>query len=234
MTAHGAGDERVLDGTKAWCSGAGLCTRALVTARLSDGKRGLFAVDVRGSAVRPMEHMWRNAGMAESDTRSVQFSSASAIPVGRPGDYFRPGFWFGAIGWRRAGWAVPEPLSRRCTGARRSIRPTTATCPSGRARAAITAAEAALAVVPDQVDADPRNRSGFAELTARRVRATVEKAVDEALMRTIGPSARARSVSTNGTLRRRGSDRLRQAESRRARPCRPGLACGRRPRRWLR
>ena len=99
MTARGAGDAMVLDGTKAWCSGAGLCTHALVTARLVDGKRGLFAVDLRGSAVRPMEHTWRNAGMAESDTRSVQFSSAPAIPVGRPGDYLsRPGFWFGAIG----------------------------------------------------------------------------------------------------------------------------------------
>ena len=29
-----------LEGTKAWCSGAGLCTHALVTARLDDGRRG--------------------------------------------------------------------------------------------------------------------------------------------------------------------------------------------------
>jgi hypothetical protein len=37
--------------------------------------------------------------MAESDTRSAQFNSAPAIPVGRPDDYLsRPGFWFGAIG----------------------------------------------------------------------------------------------------------------------------------------
>src|SRR6202012_3944572 len=60
----------------------------------------------------------------------------------------------------------------------------------GALDAAIMAAEAALAVAADQVDTDPQNRSGLAELTARRVRAVVEKAVDEALARTdrgVGP-----------------------------------------------
>ena len=32
LSAHGDGDAVTLDGTKAWCSGAGLCTHALVTA----------------------------------------------------------------------------------------------------------------------------------------------------------------------------------------------------------
>jgi alkylation response protein AidB-like acyl-CoA dehydrogenase len=192
VTARGAGDAIVVDGTKAWCSGAGLCTHALVTARLSDGKRGLFAVDVRESAVRPMDQTWRNAGMAESDTRSVQFSSASAIPVGGPDDYLsRPGFWFGAIGvaacWLGGARAVVAPLYRR---AAEHSADDHLLAHLGALDAAITAAEAALAVAADQVDADPLNRSGLAELTARRVRATVEKAVDEALMRTdraLGP-----------------------------------------------
>lgn len=192
VTARCAGDAIVLDGTKAWCSGAGLCAHALVTARLSDGKRGLFAVDVRGSAVRPMDQTWRNAGMAESDTRSVQFSSAPAIPVGRPDDYLsRPGFWFGAIGvaacWLGGARAVVAPLYRR---AAEHSADDHLLAHLGALDAAIMAAEAALAVAADQVDADPQNRSGLAELTARRVRATVEKAVDEALMRTdraLGP-----------------------------------------------
>ena len=34
LRAHGEGDEVTLDGTKVWCSGAGICTHALVTARL--------------------------------------------------------------------------------------------------------------------------------------------------------------------------------------------------------
>src|SRR6202161_2753422 len=156
VTAHGAGDALVLDGTKAWCSGAGLCTHALVTARLSDGKPGLFAVDLRGSAVRPMEHIWRNAGMAESDTRSVQFNSAPATPVGRPDDYLsRPGFWFGAIGvaacWLGGARAVVAPLYRRATG--HSV-DDHLLAHLGALDAAITAAEAALAVAAGQAAAD--------------------------------------------------------------------------------
>ena len=47
----------LLDGTKAWCSGAGFCTHALVTARLPGGERALFAVAV-DSAVRALPSTW--------------------------------------------------------------------------------------------------------------------------------------------------------------------------------
>jgi hypothetical protein len=88
-----------LNGTKSWCSGAGLCTHALVTANRTDGARGLYAVDLRCPQVTPLEDSWRNAGMKDADTRTVQFSSAAATPVGDPGEYLqRAGFWYGAIG----------------------------------------------------------------------------------------------------------------------------------------
>jgi alkylation response protein AidB-like acyl-CoA dehydrogenase len=192
VTARGAGDAIVVDGTKAWCSGAGLCTDALVTARLSDGNQGLFAVDLRGAGVRPLERTWRNAGMAESDTRSVQFNDVPAVPIGGPGDYLsRPGFWFGAIGvaacWLGGAKAVVAPLYQRA-----ACRPVDdhLLAHLGAVDAALAAADAALAMAAHHVDEDPCNRSGLAELTARRVRAVVEKAVDEALTRTdraLGP-----------------------------------------------
>jgi alkylation response protein AidB-like acyl-CoA dehydrogenase len=192
VTARAAGDGVVLDGVKAWCSGAGLCTRALVTARLDDETRGLFAVDLGGDAVRPLERVWRNAGMAESDTRSVAFSSARAVPVGGPGDYLsRPGFWFGAIGvaacWLGGAKAVAAPLYRRAAGGAADGH---LLAHLGAVDAAITAADATFAAAARHVDADPCNRSGLAELTARRVRAIAEKAVDETLVRTdraLGP-----------------------------------------------
>jgi alkylation response protein AidB-like acyl-CoA dehydrogenase len=192
VTARSAGDALVLEGTKAWCSGAGLCTHALVTAHLTDGRRGLFAVDLRGEAVRPLETTWRNAGMADTDTRSVQFTGAPAVPVGQPGDYLnRPGFWFGAIGvaacWLGGARAVAAPLYQRADGGSAYDH---LLAHLGAVDAAITAAEATLAVAADHVDRDPRDRSGLAELTARRARAVVEKAVDEALGRTdraLGP-----------------------------------------------
>ncbi len=192
VSARGAGAAVVLDGTKAWCSGAGLCTHALVTASLTDGRRRLVAVDLRDDRVRALQSHWRNSGMAGSDTRSVQFSCAAAIPVGRPGDYLdRPGFWFGAIGvaacWLGGARAVAEPLYER---AARGSADEHMLAHLGAVDAALTAADATLRAAADHVDADPHNHSGLAELTARRARAVVEKAVDEALQRTdraLGP-----------------------------------------------
>ena len=192
LCAHGGDDEVKLEGTKVWCSGAGLCTHALVTARLDNGRRALVAVDLRDEAVRPLPSTWRNPGMAGSDTRSVQFSGAPAIAVGEPGAYLdRPGFWHGAIGvsacWLGGARAVAAPLYERA--ADDSADPHTL-AHLGAVDAAIAAAEATLEAAARRVDADPRNRTGTAELVARRTRAVVETAVDEAITRTgraLGP-----------------------------------------------
>ena len=125
-----------------------------------------------------------------------QCSSAAHPPLrwAGPGDYLsRPGFWFGAIGvaacWLGGAKAVAAPLYRR---AHRRAPRRRAPARSTRVQwnAAITAADAAFAAAAGHVDADPCNRSGLAELTARRVRAIAEKAVDETLVRTdraLGP-----------------------------------------------
>jgi alkylation response protein AidB-like acyl-CoA dehydrogenase len=193
VTALPAGDEIVLDGTKAWCSGAGLCARALVTAKLGDGSRALFAVGARDEEVQPLPSTWHNAGMADSDTRSVEFHCARAVPVGNPGDYLnRPGFWFGAIGvaacWLGATRAVAAPLYRQVANGSADDH---TLAHLGAVDAAIASAEATLVVAACHIDADPQNRSGMAELTARRARAVVETAVDETIRRTgraLGPA----------------------------------------------
>ena len=107
-----------LDGTKPWCSGADICTHALVTAQLVDGQRGLFAVELTDWGVRARPSSWWNAGMAGSDTRSVQFTGTRATLIGEPGQYLqRPGFWHGAIGvaacWFGGARAVAGPLYER-------------------------------------------------------------------------------------------------------------------------
>jgi alkylation response protein AidB-like acyl-CoA dehydrogenase len=193
VDARGDGDAVTLDGTKAWCSGAGLCSHALLTARLASGERALFAVDLRQPAVTPLPSTWRNSGMAQSDTRSVQFTGAQAVAVGRPGDYLsRPGFWHGAIGvsacWLGGARSVAKPLYERAAGERAD--PHTL-AHLGAVDAALAAGEAVLAVAAAEVDADPLNRKGSVELTARRVRAVVETAVDETITRTaraLGPA----------------------------------------------
>ena len=193
LSARHDGNAISLDGTKVWCSGAGLCTHALVTARLDSGGRGLFAVDLSDSGVRALPSTWRNPGMAESDTRSVQFSNTPAVPVGGPGDYLsRPGFWHGAIGvaacWLGGSRAVAAPLYRRA--AEDSVDAHTL-AHLGAVDAAQAAAEAMLSSAAADVDADPLNRKGMAELIARRTRAVVENAVEETITRTaraLGPA----------------------------------------------
>jgi len=190
--AHGVGDAITLDGTKAWCSGAGLCSHALITARLPSGDRGLFAVNLGHSAVRPLPSTWRNPGMTQADTRSVRLTGAPGIAVGRPGQYMsRAGFWHGAIGvsacWLRAARSVAHPLYERA--AVDGVDPHTL-AQLGAVDASLAAAEAMLTAAAADVDADPMNRTGTAEVIARRTRAVVETAVEETLSRTaraLGP-----------------------------------------------
>ncbi len=187
-----SGDEFVLNGTKVWCSGAGFCSNALVTAHLEGGEQGLFAVTLTDVGVRPLPSTWWNPGMAGSDTRSVQFSNVHAILVGEPGDYpTRAGFWHGAIGvaacWLGGARRVADPLYR---SARSESADAYALAHLGAVDAALAAGDAMLGGAAAHIDADPFDRTGNAQLLARRVRAVVEHAVDEAITRTgraLGP-----------------------------------------------
>ena len=175
-----------------WCSGAGFCTHALVTARLDDGRRSLFAVTVIDPAVKPLPSTWWNAGMAGSDTRPVQFTNAQAVAVGDPGDYLnRPGFGHGAIGvaacWLGGARRVAGPLYR-CASSESADAYSLAHL--GAVDAALAAGDAMLATAAAQIDSDPFDRADTAQLLARRARAVVEHAADEAITRTgraLGP-----------------------------------------------
>jgi alkylation response protein AidB-like acyl-CoA dehydrogenase len=195
VTAREDGGQAVLEGTKAWCSGAGICTHALITARREDNLRGLYAVDLGQTAVAPMTNSWRNVGMRECDTRSVQLSGAVGVPVGAPGEYLtRPGFWHGAIGvaacWLGAARAVADPLYRAVADEHEGrAADVHARAHLGAVDAALAAAEAMLTSAAGYVDAEPCGDR--TELVARRVRAVVEHAVDEAITRTgraLGPA----------------------------------------------
>ena len=194
LCATEVGDGIRLTGTKVWCSGAGLCSHALVTAQLPGGQRGLFAVALDAPGVRPLTSAWHNTGMADSDTRSVQFDETPAVAVGAPGAYLtRPGFWHGGAGvaacWLGGARAVAAPLYARAAAGKADAH---ALAHLGAIDAAVTAAaDATLTAVAGEVDADPGNRTGRAELLARRARAVVETAVDEAVDRTgraLGPA----------------------------------------------
>lgn len=193
VVARDDGDVIRLDGVKSWCSGASLCTHALVTARRPDDSRGLFAVRLGSPEAVAVESDWHATGMAASDTRSVRFDGASALEIGAAGEYLsRPGFWHGAIGvaacWLGGARAVATPLYRAVgDDHNRAAHDAHAHAHLGAVDAALAAADALLRSAAAHVDAHPRDDS---ELIARRVRAAVESAVDEAIRRTgraLGP-----------------------------------------------
>ncbi|MCK0175797.1 MULTISPECIES: acyl-CoA dehydrogenase [Mycobacteriaceae] len=194
LQARRVEDAVVLDGARAWCSGAGVCTHALVTARTAgdpEGPRGLFAVALGDRGVVRGDNTWYNAGMAAADTRAVDFVATPGIPVGAPGAYLdRPGFWHGAIAVSACWWGGARAVAEPLYAAGRSGDPHNL-AHLGAVDAALSAAAATLAWAATEVDADPQNRSGTAELIARRARAVVEHAVDEAIRRTgraLGPA----------------------------------------------
>jgi alkylation response protein AidB-like acyl-CoA dehydrogenase len=183
VTASRRGGTWVLNGTKQYCSGARVCTHALVTARADDEER-LFAVAVEG--LEPREGSWPATGMAGSDTLDVGFPAVPAEPVGPPGGYTsRPGFSHGGAGvaacWYGGARGVARALLR--AAAKRDIGPH-ALAHLGAVDIALRTARAALSRAAAEIDADPDDRDSEGPLRALRVRALTEAAATDVLART--------------------------------------------------
>jgi len=171
-----------LSGRKRWCSGAGVLTAALVTATADDGRR-LFLVDLDQPGVQVDSSPWINAGMAGSDTADVHLADVPAVPVGAPRAYLdRPGFWHGGIGvaavWAGGARGVAAPLLR--TAVQRGPDPLRDAA-VGAVDVRLAALDAALAGAAAEVDADPLDDAGTAQLRAQRVRALAARTGDEVL-----------------------------------------------------
>jgi alkylation response protein AidB-like acyl-CoA dehydrogenase len=96
----------VLEGGKAFCSGAGIATRALITAATAAGTRMLIVSLQPGARVLPGEI--KLSGMRAAVTGSMDFSGmhiTEDVFIGAPGDYLRePVFSAGA--WRGSAAAL--------------------------------------------------------------------------------------------------------------------------------
>lgn len=104
LKPHGA--DFMLEGAKAFCSGAGVATRAVITAGGETGTRMLLVRLEPGTRVLPSPV--KLGGMRAARTGSVDFSGmavASAALIGEAGDYLRePVFSAGA--WRGSACAL--------------------------------------------------------------------------------------------------------------------------------
>ena len=108
----------VLDGRKAWCSGASGLSHALVSCWNDDGQACLASVALPQAGVHVTDEGWHAVGMQACASVDVTFSGARAFPVGAPGAYLeRPGFWHGGAGiaaaWYGAACAIASHLHAR-------------------------------------------------------------------------------------------------------------------------
>jgi alkylation response protein AidB-like acyl-CoA dehydrogenase len=173
-----------LDGTKQYCSGARVCTHALVTADAADGVR-LFAVRTGEDGVRPIPGSWPAVGMAGSDTLDVRFGHVPAEPVGPPGGYLaRPGFGHGGCGvaacWYGGARGVARPLL--AAGRERDIGPH-AFAHLGAVDIGLRTVAAALDEAADEIDDDPLDRKEAAARRTLRLRALAENVAAAVLTR---------------------------------------------------
>ncbi|NKI42871.1 acyl-CoA dehydrogenase [Streptomyces sp. LD120] len=172
-TQEGRGAWR-LDGVKAFCSGAGSCTHALVTAETDAGRR-LFVVDTGHPGCAAVAGSWQAVGMAGSDTPDVTFAAVPALPLGEVEAYTqRPGFWHGGVGvaacWLGGARGVAETLVR---AVRRREPDQLTAAHLGAVDSALYSAECVLERAAGEIDADPADTGAQALVRAARTRAVV-------------------------------------------------------------
>jgi alkylation response protein AidB-like acyl-CoA dehydrogenase len=194
-----------LNGTKAWCSGAGWCTNALVTARFGDD-RPLFAVDLTEPGVSVDLSGWKAAGMSRSNTGAVTFENVPAQPVGTPSAYLnRPGFWHGGAGvaacWLGGAERVADTLRR--AGNRLDDH---AAAHLGTVDAALAAARWSFASAAADLDRRPDDLEA-AQVRGRRLRAVVESAATLTVDR-VGRALGATPLATDSVHTQAVSDLL--------------------------
>ncbi|KOY02682.1 acyl-CoA dehydrogenase family protein [Pseudomonas nunensis] len=166
----------LLNGRKAWCSGAAVLSHALLTAWDDQDRQQLVAVALDQPGVNVTADGWHAVGMGATGSVEVLFEGAEAQAIGNPGDYLqRPGFWQGGIGiaacWYGAAQSIAERLRRHC-----AQRPEPhALAHLGAVDSALHAAAQVLRVSALTIDTTPLDD---AELLARRARAVVEHSAE--------------------------------------------------------
>ncbi|MGC5615060.1 acyl-CoA dehydrogenase family protein [Georgenia sp. Z1491] len=209
LYAAEAGGSWTLSGTKPWCSGASLCTHALVTATV-DGDGGavaLFAVDLRRPGVRAVPDTWPAVGMADSDSGWVELSEVPARRLGSHADYLdRPGFWHGGAGvaacWFGGAAGVAAPLLARAArpGASELVR-----AHAGATAAELAAGWALLTEAAATIDADPDDRAGLRTARALSVRTRIDRLATTVIAR-VGRGLGAGPLCADGEHARRVAD----------------------------
>jgi hypothetical protein len=175
-----------LIGTKAWCSGAGVVSHALVTAWLDD-QPVLVAVAMDHASISIDTSKWQAVGMQATASADVTFDRTPATLVGAAHAYVRrPGFWHGGAGiaacWYGAAAQIGRTLRDAC--ARRADPHRFAHL--GAVDVALEAAAAVLRETAAAIDANPQADVQREAMRARLVVEDAATAVMQHSTRTLG------------------------------------------------
>jgi hypothetical protein len=168
-----------LTGRKAWCSGAGIVSHALVTAWDHAGRQCLAAVAMGQPGVAVTTDGWHAVGMGRAASGDVLFDAAPAIEIGEPGQYTaRPGFWQGGCGIAACWYGGALPFADAVADLLRRRDEPHVAAHLGAIDAALAASRALLIETAGWIDAHP---AASARIPALRSRAAVEETVGAVL-----------------------------------------------------
>ncbi|KWU52766.1 acyl-CoA dehydrogenase family protein [Pseudomonas palleroniana] len=173
------GHRLLIDGRKAWCSGAAVVSHGLLTAWDEQDRQQLVAVAMDQPGITVTDEGWDAVGMAATGSVEIVFNEARGLAVGGPGDYLsRPGFWQGGIGiaacWYGAAQRLAEVLREQC-----AKRPEPhALAHLGAVDSALNSAACVLRASAEQIDRQP---NADARLLAQQTRACIEDTVEQVI-----------------------------------------------------
>ncbi|HZZ02486.1 acyl-CoA dehydrogenase [Paraburkholderia sp.] len=162
-----------LNGTKAWCSGAGAVSHALVTAWLDD-EPVLAAVAMDHASISIDLSKWQAVGMQSTASADVTFDQTPATLLGGAHAYVRrPGFWHGGAGIAACWYGAAAQIGRKLRAASTQHADAHRNAHLGAVDVALAGAAAVLRETAAHIDANPRADS---QREAMRVRLVVEDA----------------------------------------------------------
>jgi len=182
----------VVDGSKAWCSGAASVDVGLVTAVDEEGRRWLVEIVLAQPGITIDDGRWQAVGMAATGTADIRFEGVEGRVIGHSNAYLdRAGFWHGGAGIAACWFGAAADIGTRVRDLQRA-RPRDQQDPHARALLAtidarLAAAAALIRECAASIDAEP---SRDVRREVLRLRAAVvdtcERVLQDAL-RALGP-----------------------------------------------
>ena len=192
-----------VSGTKAWCSGANIVDRALMTYRDKNGQSQLLIVDMQQTGIEIDNEEWQAVGMQATDTATLKFHEVSATQVGRANKYLeRVGFWHGAAGVAACWYGATAYLADYLISAYEQKPNNYKAMYLGQISTALAVTQRYFYYVTDLIDSQPQLSH---ELPIRQLRLQVEK-VARQVMEVVGQALGAAPFCRNAHFARLSVD----------------------------